>query len=130
MQRPRCGISGACTAVRTDAGEDLIIVCGGRSDAGLAAPASGHVLQSLAVFSLGTRTWREERPLRSARWGAACASFAGRVYIVGGIDAGGVLLHDVLSLRPGDKYWREEPELHRARASHVAGVLVRPTNLR
>ena len=108
----------------------MIIVCGGRSDAGLAAPASAHVLQSVDVFSLATRTWREERPLRSARWGAACAGFAGRVYIVGGSDKGGKLLHDVLSLRPGDKYWREEPDLHRARASHVAGLLVRPTNLR
>ena len=36
----------------------------------------------------------------------------------------------MLSLRPGDKYWREEPDLHRARASLVAGVVVRPTSLR
>ena len=130
MQRPRCALSGACTAVRTAAGEALIVVCGGRSDAGLLSPEAAHVLQSVAVFSLATGTWREDRPLRSARWGAPCCSFAGRVYLVGGSDAGGTLLHDVLSLRPGDKYWREEPDLHRARASHVAGVVVRPTSLR
>ena len=68
MQRPRCALSGACTAVRTAAGEALIVVCGGRSDAGLLSPEAAHVLQSVAVFSLATGTWREDRPLRSARY--------------------------------------------------------------
>ena len=107
-----------------------IMVCGGRSDAGVGRPCAEGVLNSVEFYSLASRSWRWERPLRSPRYKVAACSHAGRTYVVGGHDSFGTPSLDVYSLRPGDKYWREEPALRRARGGHVAAVLACPTALR
>jgi len=131
LQQARAGISGACVAIcGSTGGEAAIMVCGGRSDSGLGLPKPRDVLKSVELFSLRQGKWTGERALRTERWAAACACHNGRVYVVGGCDAFGVALCEVFSFQPGDKYWREEPDLVRARAAHSVGIVVRPTNLR
>jgi hypothetical protein len=131
LRQARCGIAGACVPV-VDARRGIsgIMVCGGRKDAGIGKPEPAAVLNSVEFFSLHARAWQKERPLRFERYKVGCASFDGRVFVVGGCDAFGTPLLDVFSYRPGDKYWREEASLHRARAGHVAGILRCPERVR
>ena len=131
LQQARCSLAAATVAVHDEHGQPLgIMVCGGRSDAGVGRPCAEAVLNSVEFYSLASRSWRWERPLRSPRYKVAACSHAGRTYVVGGLDCFGTPSLDVYSLRPGDKYWREEPALRRARGGHVAAVLACPTALR
>jgi hypothetical protein len=84
------GLAAAAAALNASSsgGDGGLWVVGGMNSAGV--PQAG-----IARMDTGTRTWRVQGGLATARYGHCAVVVGGAVYVLGGVDAGGNLLGDL-----------------------------------
>ncbi len=89
---------------------------------GATAPFSGAV-RTAAVYDPLSGGWRTLASMPTARGGAAAGALDGRIYVAGGMDAGGASLASVDVYDPASDSWRSAPAMGTPRDNPGAAVL-------
>jgi hypothetical protein len=97
---------------------------GGGGEGGTAGKGDGgcdEVLAEVASYDPVTREWRQEAAMPTARRCLAAVCCNGRIYALGGVQAGSQLA-TVESLDPTKGTWRKEPDLLQPRSGFGAAA--------
>jgi len=119
LPAPRASASAAMMGI-TDASDDRLFVIGGTAeDPNGAHP---HATNTVYVFDPVMRQWTTFASLHTARMGAAATGDNGRVFVLGGQDAGRSLA-SAETLDPQAATWITLPNMPEARANPGAAVI-------